>query len=287
MTHHVNSTSLLATAGVDRSPDTAKIHTGAVPGTLAFAFAVRFCAVSLFAGGLAVAGLSVVGMTSTSAWAVEIAAPKTHRHTPSHSSPALLPIQIEPDLEGEPDADELLETPVDDAEKVFTTDREIELRNEDIDTLFELLEASATKEEADEVVGELQRRFHQSGSPTVDLLLGRAVLAARTGKSGPALDLLDAITRLKPDFAEGWNKRSAVHIMTQNFDSALADLEQTLLVEPRHFIALTRLANLLQRYDRDEDALRIYERVLIINPHDEDVRKDYDELKSKLDGRGA
>jgi len=50
-----------------------------------------------------------------------------------------------------------------------------------------------------------------------------------------AIKLLDAVTRLKPDYVEGWNRRATLRFAEKDFGGALADIQQVLGREPRHF----------------------------------------------------
>ncbi len=101
-----------------------------------------------------------------------------------------------------------------------------------------------------------------------------------------ALDYLDRILTLKPDYVEGWNTRATVYYLREDYGRALADIEETLKLEPRHFGALTGLGTILREVGEDKRALEVYRKVIVLDPHLETVQKQIDELSGKgVDGR--
>ena len=60
------------------------------------------------------------------------------------------------------------------------------------------------------------------------------------------------------------------------------DIKRTLALEPRHFGAVSGMGLIfMERGDKD-GALRAFEQVLRINPHDPGARSRVDELRSEL-----
>ena len=78
----------------------------------------------------------------------------------------------------------------------------------DVDALFDALAQAPSTAAARPIVAKIQRKWMQSGSATVDLLMSRAGTAMKAKDNALALDLLDMVTRLAPDYAEGWNRRA-------------------------------------------------------------------------------
>ena len=63
--------------------------------------------------------------------------------------------------------------------------------------------------------------FSRSGSATADLLMSWASQAIEEKNYPLALDMLDQIVLVKPDFAEAWNKRATVYFLIDDY-AALA-----------------------------------------------------------------
>lgn len=154
----------------------------------------------------------------------------------------------------------------------------------DVDALFDALAQAPSTAAARPIVAKIQRKWMQSGSATVDLLMSRAGTAMKAKDNALALDLLDMVTRLAPDYAEGWNRRATVYYLTQDFGRSIADIERTLALEPRHWGAMSGLGIIMRRLNRDKDAMRIFEEVLKIHPASENARKAIDDLAAKSAG---
>ncbi|MYZ48298.1 tetratricopeptide repeat protein [Propylenella binzhouense] len=154
-----------------------------------------------------------------------------------------------------------------------------------LDDLFARLAVSPERTSAKALENEILRRWYDSGSPTTDLLFGRALQALKDDDQGLALDILDRVVTLRPAFAEGWNKRATLHFARDEYGMAMSDLERVLALEPRHFGALAGLGVILQQFDRKEEALKVFDRALAINPQMEEVKKVRDELEKELAGR--
>lgn len=133
---------------------------------------------------------------------------------------------------------------------------------------------------------EIERRWLHSGSDTIDLLMSWATEALAAKNYAGALDYLDAVTMLKPDFAEGWNRRATIFYLQDDYGKAIADLEKVLALEPRHFGALAGLGLILRDIDRKADALSAFERAVALDPYlDGDIKDSIEELKHDVEGR--
>ena len=127
-------------------------------------------------------------------------------------------------------------------------------------------------------------RFHESGSDTADLLLSWAVKAMEDKDYPEALDILDQLIVLKPDFAEGWNKRATVHYLADDYASSVADIRQTLALQPRHFGALSGLGMILQETGQKEQAIVVLRKALAINPQLDKIKEAVERLEKETAG---
>lgn len=158
-------------------------------------------------------------------------------------------------------------------------------QDDQLDELYAKLKQERNPEAARGVAEQIREALTNSGSATVDMLMTNAGKAATEKKYGVALDLLDQVTLLKPDFAEGWNRRATVHYMMGNLPKAMADTAHVLALEPRHLGALSGLAGIMQETGRDTQALKAWETYLSYYPADRDAQKQALDLTNKLSGQ--
>ena len=97
-----------------------------------------------------------------------------------------------------------------------------------LDTLFSELKRERNEKAAERIASRIWEEWGRSGSASVDLMMMWSKTAMDTQKFDVALDFLDQVVTLKPDFAEGWNRRATVHFMMQNYSKSMADINRTL-----------------------------------------------------------
>lgn len=152
-----------------------------------------------------------------------------------------------------------------------------------LDELFETLSQSADSPSGKAVEAEILKRLENSGSDTADLLMSWAGQAVEAKTYPAALDILDQIIMLQPGYAEAWNKRATVYYLMDDYASSLADIRQTLAIEPRHFGALSGLGLILQDTGRKEQAMAVFRKALAIDPLLDKVRESLERLEKETE----
>ena len=156
-----------------------------------------------------------------------------------------------------------------------------------LDKLFDRLVAAKTPEEARGVANLIQRRWARSSSPTADLLMTRAQTAMKGKQVELAIELLDRVISLEPDWAEGWNQRANALFLLGDPIRSLYDIGETLKREPRHYGAMMGLGTILRQQGDDKRAMVAFRQALAIYPQLEAVKNAVDSLKIEVDGRDA
>lgn len=165
------------------------------------------------------------------------------------------------------------------------TPEEAAARREDrLDLLFARL-GQADSDDWKRLQAEIRRLWSDSGSPSMDLLIGRAEQALEAGEPEVALRFLDDLVRLAPDFAEGWNRRATVYFMLGEYGRSVSDIERTLALEPRHFGALSGLAVILERLGDKEGAYQAYSEALAVHPNLPGAAEAVERLAPEVEGR--
>ncbi|MBB3808363.1 hypothetical protein [Pseudochelatococcus contaminans] len=153
------------------------------------------------------------------------------------------------------------------------------------DSLYERLAAAQNEAEARDAERAITRVWLRSGSPTADLLATRAHTALAMEDAALAIELLDRAIALAPDWMEAYARRGQIFAAIGDDERAVADFNQVLAQNQRHFVVLTTLAAILDRSGLRKGALTLYDKALAINPQMDDARKVRDRLKILVEGR--
>lgn len=119
-------------------------------------------------------------------------------------------------------------------------------REQNLDILFDELARAETPGQVEVLQRKILDIWKQSGSPSIDLLMERSIKAIDSKDFSHALELLDEMLLLAPEFPEAWNKRATVHYYLGDSTRSLSDIAQTLSREPRHFGALSGLVMIFE-----------------------------------------
>lgn len=158
-------------------------------------------------------------------------------------------------------------------------------RGQDLGFLFGALKAAPTPEAAKVVEARIWALWAASPSDTATLLMTRVRTAVEAKNLDLAVQLLDSIVVLRPDYVEAWNRRATIHYMRKDFTRSIEDIRQTLAREPRHFGALAGLGMIMQELGEDKRALEVYRKLIEINPQMPRVPALIKSLSEKVEGR--
>jgi tetratricopeptide (TPR) repeat protein len=132
--------------------------------------------------------------------------------------------------------------------------------------LYVQLAKAKDAEEAAPIITNIEALWRVTGSPTVDLLIGRAERFTKDKELDLALQILDATVAMAPEEAEAWYLRAKVHYAESKYDLALADLSRALERDPKHYRALEQLGLANEALGKKPEALEAYRKALAINP---------------------
>jgi tetratricopeptide (TPR) repeat protein len=158
-------------------------------------------------------------------------------------------------------------------------------RTKGLDFLFGALKAAPDDVSAKAVEARIWAIWMQTPSDTAALLMARAKVAIDAQQTEVALKLLNAVIKLRPDYTEAWNRRATLYYLQNDYMRSIADIEQVLVREPRHFGALAGLGMIMQDVGDDKHALEAFRKALAINPHLEKVPEIVKTLSEKVEGR--
>ncbi len=155
-----------------------------------------------------------------------------------------------------------------------------------LDELFGELKRERNEKAAQRIANSIWSEWLKSGSASIDLMMQWSNAATREKKFDVALDFLDEILVLQPDYAEAWNRRATVHFLMSNYAKSMADIGRALELEPRHFGALTGMGTIMEATGHDELALEAFEKALDVYPMMRNAQEEVERLADELAGEG-
>jgi tetratricopeptide (TPR) repeat protein len=140
-----------------------------------------------------------------------------------------------------------------------------------LDQLFVELQESEPAD-ADRLTSAIWTIWLQSGVSETDEVMGQGMRAMRSHDYDTALERFTRATEMLPNFAESWNKRATVYYLMGDFDNSARDIKQTLILEPRHFGALSGLGLIYMALHQNSAAIAAFRQALEIHPYLSDAR---------------
>jgi tetratricopeptide (TPR) repeat protein len=150
-----------------------------------------------------------------------------------------------------------------------------------LDALFDRLRNTQDAGEARRTEAAIWQIWLEPSDPAAGSLMKLALDAQQRGDLFGAFALYDAIVNLRPDYAEGWNRRATVLYLLGRYEDSRKDAERTVALEPRHFGALSGLGLIAAEKNDDDAALDAFERALVFNPHMAQIRAQAEVLRKK------
>jgi len=124
--------------------------------------------------------------------------------------------------------------------------------------------------------------WSRSGNEDVDHLLRAGVVEMQHGELEASIGTFSEVIRLRPEFAEGWNKRATVLYLVGEYRKSAADCDEVLRRNPSHFGTLSGYGMIWLRLDEPARALERFEQALAVNPNLDSVRETVEALRTLL-----
>ena len=155
-------------------------------------------------------------------------------------------------------------------------------KHENLPALFGQLKSAESPQQAVMIETEIWKKWYERDDDNGGERMTTAVEAMNAGRYTIALTALNSLVDEEKDFAEAWNRRATVHYLLGNYEQSLADIEQTLLLEPRHFGALSGIGLIMLQVGDEEKAMHAFEQVLEISPQNMSATNSIRDLEKKL-----
>jgi len=109
--------------------------------------------------------------------------------------------------------------------------------------------------------------WSRSGDETIDALMAKGVEEMQARQLKASIATFSEVIRLRPAFAEGWNKRATVFYLAGDFKRSLADCDEAMKRNPYHFGALAGYGQIYFQLEQYSKAIEYWKRALRVNPN--------------------
>ena len=155
--------------------------------------------------------------------------------------------------------------------------REAVVRLGDVGVMADAKALVATLRDTDEETrsgaeDSLWKIWSRSGDEKVDAIYRQGIREMNEGFATDAVATFSRIIKLKPDFAEAWNKRATLYFLMGEHRKSLADCDEVMKRNPYHFGALAGYFQIYLQLEDFEKALRYGRRALEVNPNMDGVK---------------
>lgn len=145
-------------------------------------------------------------------------------------------------------------------------------RDPRLDGLFKRLKATSDAAQGSSLTRQIWEIWFTPPSRKIGMMMTNGQALLHRGRLGEAIAQFSAVTRLAPNFAEGWNRRAVARFIGGDYAGSLRDIARTLALEPRHFGALAGMGAIYAKRREFRNALAAYRRALAVNPHQPLIR---------------
>jgi len=152
-----------------------------------------------------------------------------------------------------------------------------------LDELFAQLQVATAPAEIDTLRNGIWQVWLTTGEQALDKQLEVGMRALAAEDYGRAITCFTALITARPAWAEGWNKRATAYFMRGEYRASLADITDTLRLEPRHFGALGGRAMILRQLGHYRGALHALRRLEKLCPHWPGLQEELRDMRDQLD----
>ena len=113
-------------------------------------------------------------------------------------------------------------------------------------------------------------------------LMVLGVQLMQNNKFSESINVFNSIIDKAPNFSEAWNKRATVRFLMGNLSGSIEDINKVLLLEPRHFGAISGLGVIFRTIGESEKALKAFKKIKEIYPLSKSAAFHIKELRDQI-----
>lgn len=153
-----------------------------------------------------------------------------------------------------------------------------------LDKMLDALRTAPTEQVAAAMEEKIRQSWFEASTPAVTLLMSRGVRTMKAGSNEEAEAVFNDAIVLDPTLAEAWHQRGIARFQAGDQTGAIADIRETLKLEPRHFAAWSTLTRIAEGREDWKAAHGAWQHVMDIDPRTPRGEERLKELKRKAFG---
>lgn len=153
----------------------------------------------------------------------------------------------------------------------------------ELDDLFNALQQSNDLVEMTELQNQIWFHWYELPEQAAKLqpIFDQGMQALHFGQPQVAITQFSRTIEAAPTFAEGWNRRATAFFIVGDYQASLTDIQQTLILEPRHFGALGGLSMIFENTQQYDQAIQAEQLLLKLMPQNALIKERIEQLKAK------
>jgi tetratricopeptide (TPR) repeat protein len=140
------------------------------------------------------------------------------------------------------------------------------VRAKKLDFMFAKLEVANNEQSARRIERTIWQLWLNPDNRMIKKSMQTIMATREAGNYEESIILLNDLIAQYPNYSEGWNQRATIYYLMGNFDASVLDAAQTLMLEPRHFGALSGLAVMLWQQGNQDLARKSLSEAVLIHP---------------------
>lgn len=150
-----------------------------------------------------------------------------------------------------------------------------------LDTLFAKLQTATDPSAIQALEAAIWEQWTMVPDPAQRRMMLRGIAEMQSRDLEGAITTFTQLIALAPDLAEAWNKRATAHWLMGNFTASIADICETVKLEPRHFGAYSGLGMIRAERGEAGRAVAAFELARKYNPHIAGIDDEIARLKAE------
>jgi tetratricopeptide (TPR) repeat protein len=148
--------------------------------------------------------------------------------------------------------------------------------------LFSELKLASSNAKAQRIEKKIWEIWMTHKDAKINSLMILAVQLMQNNKFGASITVFNSIINKAPNFSEAWNKRATVRFLMGNLSGSIGDINKVLLLEPRHFGAISGLGVIFRTIGEPEKALKAFKKIKELYPLSKSAAFHIKELRDQI-----